>query len=258
MIQRLLVHGTQIRGARRVAPFAPARPIAHGRVVVHLLAKPTGRAAVAGIAIHRRATHQLCGFRYMVGRLGQGTLCTRRQIASVVARLTGSGRHNTVVHGHRTGKADLRLVAGVTLGNASGNRNVCWALFDSTGAAVMAVVTGACTDGIGWRVRVLHTQPAAGGSMTTLAVSGYRRVGCRSGLAGQAIACAQVTRCTLGIDRHIHVETTRAPAGVARLVAAVAVGDGNTRESLVRNMVDRLSIRWRIGSTVASGALVGH
>lgn len=38
MIERLLVHGTQIRGSGRMAPFAPARAIAHGRVVVHLFA----------------------------------------------------------------------------------------------------------------------------------------------------------------------------------------------------------------------------
>ena len=157
MVQRLFVHGTQIRGSRRVAPFAPASAIAHGRVVVHLLAQPTGRAAVASIAVHGGTPHQLRRFRYVVGWLGQGTLRTRRQIASVMARLAGCSGHHAVVYSHRTGKADLRLVARIALGNASGNRYVSWPLFDGTCAAVVAVVARSRTDGIGRRVCVLNT-----------------------------------------------------------------------------------------------------
>ena len=67
-----------------------------------------------------------------------------------------------------------------------------------------------------------------------------------------------MTRRALGRDGDIHMEATREPAGVARLVTAVAIGDRNTGQGLVRNMVHRLAVGWRIGSAVASGALVGH
>ena len=103
----------------------------------------------------------------------------------------------------------------------------------------------------------LGTQPGAGRLVAVLAhrlatVDGGGRA------AAQAIAGAQVAGRALGGQRHIGMELPRAPAGIARFVAAVAVGDGYSAQRLVGNMVHRLAVCGWVGPAVAGGTLVGH
>ena len=104
--ERLLFCPTQIIGSRLVTRLAPASAIPHGSVVIHALGYPAGRTAVAGVAVHRRAAHQL-RFWNVIGRLCQRALSARRQVAAVVARLACAPRYHGVAHRHRSGKAHL-------------------------------------------------------------------------------------------------------------------------------------------------------
>ena len=52
MSQRLLLHAPKIARTARMATFAPARTITLTVVVIHRLSRKTGRALVAGIAVH--------------------------------------------------------------------------------------------------------------------------------------------------------------------------------------------------------------
>lgn len=55
MGQRFPFHITAIGCSTRMATFAPARTIALTVVVIHGLRRKTGRAFVAGVAVHARA-----------------------------------------------------------------------------------------------------------------------------------------------------------------------------------------------------------
>lgn len=52
MGQRLLLHATKIARTARMTALAPARTITQAVVVIHRLGRKTGRALVAGIAVH--------------------------------------------------------------------------------------------------------------------------------------------------------------------------------------------------------------
>ena len=104
--ERLLFCPTQIIGSRLVTRLAPACAIPYGSVVIHALGYPVGRTAVAGVAVHRSAAHQL-RFWNVIGRFCQRALSARRQVAAVVARLTRARRNDSVAHRHRSGKAHL-------------------------------------------------------------------------------------------------------------------------------------------------------
>ena len=52
MGQRLLLHATKIARTAGMATLAPARTITLTVVVIHRLSRKTGRALVAGIAVH--------------------------------------------------------------------------------------------------------------------------------------------------------------------------------------------------------------
>ena len=100
-------------------------------------------------------------------------------------------------------------------------------------------------------------QPSAGRFMAALAnrlaiVNSGRRPTCCP------IAGAHVAGRALRRNGDIAMKLPRIPACVTSLVAAIAIGDGHTAECHVRNMVDRLAVRRRIGATVAGGALVGY
>jgi hypothetical protein len=94
--------------------------------------------------------------------------------------------------------------------------------------------------------------------MAAFTISRDRRVGRCGRLAGQAVRTAQMASGTLRGNRYISMEGTREPAGVARLVATIAVGYSDAPQSRIRNVVDRFSIRRRVCTAMASGALVGY
>ena len=52
MGQRLLIHVAEKARTARMAALAPARAITQAVVVIHGLSRKTGRALVAGIAVH--------------------------------------------------------------------------------------------------------------------------------------------------------------------------------------------------------------
>ena len=106
--------------------------------------------------------------------------------------------------------------------DAGGNVHACLA-----SGSTSVVATGAHGGRCKQTVVGLGAQPGAGGLVAALAnrlavVNGSRRA------AAQTVTGAHMAGRTLGGQRHIVVELAWYPAGVARLVAAVAVGDGGT------------------------------
>lgn len=92
--------------------------------------------------------------------------------------------------------------------------------------------------------------------MAAFTISRDRRVGRCGRLAGQAVRTAQMASGTLRGNRYISMEGTREPAGVARLVATIAVGNCNATQRSVRNVIHGFAIRRCIGTAVAGCALI--
>lgn len=160
--------------------------------MIHAQTDPAGGTGVAGIAVQCSATQQL-RLGNVVDRLGQSALHSCRQIAAVVTGLAAGGSHYAMVHGHRRGKTDLRAVAGVALGYAGGHWNMSGGFGDRIGRSVVAGIAGTGSDGVGWRMGVLHAQPATGRPVATLAITGYRSVRSSGWLAGESVGTAEVT-----------------------------------------------------------------
>jgi len=68
--ERHLQHVAEEGLATGMAPLAPAGAVALATVVVHGHSGPDGRAGVACVAVHRRTSEKLGGFRNVIGRFG--------------------------------------------------------------------------------------------------------------------------------------------------------------------------------------------
>jgi hypothetical protein len=75
---------------------------------------------------------------------------------------------------------------------------------------------------------------------------------------GRTKAGAQVASRALRRQLHIGMKLTRVPAGVATLVATVAIGNRHPAERLVRYVIGRRPVRRRKAAGVARRALVSH
>ena len=74
------------------------------------------------------------------------------------------------------------------------------------------------------------TTPGAGCLVAALAVARHAGMHSSGGFAGQAVTGAQVAACALGAQGDVLVQQPRVPAGVAGLVATVAVVDHHARQ----------------------------
>lgn len=81
--------------------------------------------------------------------------------------------------------------------------------------------------------------------------------GC-SGTRGRAKAAVQVAGCALGGHRNIGMELPRIPAAVTTFVATIAIGNGNSAERFVRNVVSAEPAGGQKATGVATAALAGH
>lgn len=233
-----------------MATLAPARTIALAAVVIHAHRRPDRRPGMAIVAVHGGPIQQLT-FRDVIARLGQGTLNTRREETAVVAGLAGRSGNHGVIHRHRHRKRGLGLVAAIALGCAGRDRNVRCGLALG-GGSVMAGITGPGTDRIGCRVSESRSaRPAAGRLVTALAIAGDASVCRRGGLANGGREAARMACGALAADRDCAVYLGRGPGEIARLVAGVAIRDGNPCKSCVGDVGRRSTVSGRIGPGVA-------
>ena len=96
-----------------------------------------------------------------------------------------------------------------------------------TGSVVAAGASGGCREGA---VVNLGTTPGGGRLVAALAVARHCGMHGSSGLAGQSVAGAQVAACALCAQGDVLVQQSGVPAGVASLVASVAVVDRHARQ----------------------------
>lgn len=149
-------------------------------------------------------------------------LAVRRWIGPAVAAGTLAGhRHLRVVPLGRL------PTTGVVAAHAVHRRWNMVRNLSTRGTAIVA--TGAIGGTVEQAVVGFGAQPRAGGLVAALAhrlavVDGRGRTCCRTKVRAHVAAGA------LGRYRHIGMELARIPAGVATLVAAVAVGDRHTTE----------------------------
>ena len=103
-----------------------------------------------------------------------------------------------------------------------------------------------------------RTTPGGGCLVAALAVARHCGMHGSGGFAGQPVTSAQVAACALCAQGNVLMEQPGVPAGVAGLVASVAVVDRYTGQRLVGYVVGRRSISRWVGSAVAARTLVGH
>jgi len=181
----------------------------------------------------------------MVGRLAVG-----RWIGTAVAGGTLVGhRHLRVVPLGRLPAAGVVTAHAVHTGRNVRGRFTC--------CSTAIVATGAIGGTVEQAVVGFGAQPGAGGLMAAL-THRLAVVDSGGGTRRRAKVAAQVAAGALGRDRHIGMELPRIPAGVAPLVAAIAVGDRHTTEGFVRNVVGRGAAGGREAAGVAGRTLVGH
>jgi len=137
MSQCLLMHTAEIVRAALMAAFAPAGTVTQAVVVIHRLNCKTGRALMAGVAIHACASQQLGLVGDVVGRFAQS------RTALVVAGGTGT-RGDGGVAERRTRETYEILVTGIA---RSRGDNVVRGFAQGVPLSVRPVVTGAALSG---------------------------------------------------------------------------------------------------------------